>query len=82
MAKIKRKCVVFGCEHACVAKGHCKRHYMQMQKHGQIVRKKIFKKCGIKGCERSFHAKDRCYKHYVTELEFINKIVNTKFKGL
>jgi hypothetical protein len=76
----KKKCIVVGCEGVYNSRGYCKKHYMQINRHGKITQKELNRRCEIDGCENPYHAKGLCNKHYLVEFNFINKIVNIKFK--
>ncbi len=56
-------CKVENCGNNCVAKGYCRKHYMQIRRNGQIrdPNKKI---CSVDGCNSRHHAKGYCSKHY------------------
>ncbi|MGE3483742.1 MAG: hypothetical protein AB7L09_03300 [Nitrospira sp.] len=59
-------CSVEHCDRLAYAKGHCKRHYMQVLRHGHLtleLERGGPKGCEAKGCDRIQSSGGHCRKH-------------------
>lgn len=63
------KCSITGCDkEANGARGYCRRHYSNWQRHGNPEYKRVFKKdlpCTVEGCERKQFVKGLCNAHHM-----------------
>lgn len=62
-------CKVEGCTGKHEAKGYCKKHYQQIQRHG-IIREDFLEQCKVEGCDEKHEAKGYCKKHYLQMLRY------------
>lgn len=46
-SNMNKLCLVQECQHNIHAKGYCRRHYLQIWKHGKIINKTLDKKSSI-----------------------------------
>lgn len=61
----RNTCAVPSCEGAHYAKGHCARHYNQLQKHGRLLDGNATRTCAVDACERPSASRGWCHAHYL-----------------
>ena len=62
------RCSIRSCQEEHYARGHCKKHYTQILRHGRLMPERERgrnRECEAKGCDRASHGtKSYCRKHY------------------